>query len=55
VVFPAPIIKSNAHEIQERTATWVIPIWELQKANAFDLDARIKVGKGLWERIKDIF
>ena len=55
VVFPAPIIKSNAQETQDRTATWVVPIWELQKSSGFDLDARIKVRKGLWERIKDIF
>ena len=55
VVFPAPIIKSNAQEVQERMATWVVPIWELQKRNAFDLDARIKFKKGIWDRIKDIF
>jgi len=55
VVFPAPIVKSNAQEVQERTATWVVPIWELQKKPAFDLDARIKVRKGLWDKIKDIF
>lgn len=55
VNFPAPITKSNAREVQGRTATWVVPIWELQKKDAFDLEARIKVRKGLWERIKDVF
>ncbi|MDD5225017.1 MAG: hypothetical protein PHE84_13620 [bacterium] len=55
VVLPAPIVKSNAQEVQDRTATWVVPIWELQKKPAFDLDAQIKVRKGLWDRIKDIF
>ena len=55
VVFPAPIVKSNAQEVQGRTATWIIPVWDLQKSNGFDLDAKIKIRRGIWERIKDIF
>ena len=53
--FAYPVAASNAQVVEGNTATWEIPIWDLQKEDSFTMEATLKVKESWWEKIRAIF
>ena len=53
--FAYPVSNSNAQVVEGSTATWEIPIWDLQQEDSFTMEATLKVKESWWEKIRAIF
>lgn len=53
--FPYPVTESNAQEVSNKTATWEVPIWEIQKADSYLMEATLKAKDSWWEKIRAFF